>query len=125
MADDTRPPHIMVIVSDEMGVLEYSIECPGITEDCRAWTRCGQEPCAKLVEGDESLESFRLHGTDHLVLGETEPAAFVATDSCLLVTWPRLAYAGEGLGLVYPGRFPVDSERECDCCLGLVLRESR
>lgn len=61
-ASMTQRPHVLVISETEDGERQYAVECPEVTNQCRAWLECRQPGCDK----DELDENDGLgHGVQH------------------------------------------------------------
>lgn len=112
-------PHVLVVFEDEMGVHEFTLECPGVDDRCRAWSECTEDrcpvgddcvqtcadPCA--IHGSE-LDEAEAHGIRHRYLGTAHIGWGVPHDTC----WP--ATSGELVEAAYNirtdwirGRYPV------------------
>ncbi|MFG3710824.1 hypothetical protein [Micromonospora sp. NPDC047730] len=100
MSEARLGPHVLV-VSEVDGKRWHVIECPGVTDACRAWVDCPQRD---EEHNDDALEDDPVaHGVEHRWI---DGDWMVRTDDCLVRTH---MYAGEiaaELNLP-PGRHPV------------------
>lgn len=103
----TRQPHVLVVAEPtEPGVIDptYTIECPGVTDDCRSYEDCLPEQNEIDALGDGDDEAPVAHGVRRRYLNDTWMAA---TDRCYLASdADGVADAADALKLA-PGRYPV------------------
>ncbi|MEU4399760.1 hypothetical protein [Micromonospora orduensis] len=103
----TNPPHVLVVTRPtEPGVIDptYTIECPGVTDDCRSYEDCRPEQAEIDLLDDADDEAPVAHGVRHRHLNDLWMAA---TDQCYLATdADGVADAADELKLA-PGRYPV------------------
>lgn len=72
-----QQPHILTITDTVATERQYSIDCPGVTDDCRTWRRCEQCGPEQL---DELLNNRVLHGVKHI--SDEDGDLFVPTGEC-------------------------------------------
>lgn len=115
-APKVQPPHVLVVTaSDDPDWPKYSIECPGVTNDCRSWEPCGAA-CPRPMtdeQNDRLYEDGESHGVEHQrIQGEW----MVPTERCFVAHFEDLWEPARDLGLP-PGRWPVtftvEDEGEC------------
>lgn len=107
--------HTLVVTRSEedAGYPDYAVECPGLSDGCRAWQVCG--PCSARVATDEAfddelVEEGEAHGVEHQrLMGEW----MVPTQACLVVTHDYLWDAANWITRA-PGRYPVVATFEDD-----------
>jgi hypothetical protein len=105
--------HTLVVTLDDEDSVDYEVECPGISDDCRAWRVC--TPCSSRAAtddqfNDELYDEEEMHGVEHQrLMGEW----MVPTEACLVVThdylWDSASYVTRE-----PGRYPVVATFEDD-----------
>lgn len=96
-----RPePHVLVVTEVD-GKRWYAVECPGVTNDCRAWVSCDQ--FGRQCDDDTLDEDQSAHGVEHHWI---DGDWMVPTDDCLARTHFYLAEVASDLNLP-PGRHPV------------------
>jgi hypothetical protein len=89
--------------------VDYSIECPGVTDACRMWVGCDIPDCPGNTGDDDTLYDVSniAHGKPHKYIDDSW---MVPTDTCYLIAADELPDAAEFLatkdGLV-PGRYAV------------------
>lgn len=91
-------PHTLTITeTTEGGVTErsYTVDCPGVTDHCRALRLCEQPGCdLDDLEHDEA----EAHGQHHIWIDDAD-GWYVPTTNCYLVDHDLLPDATESLGL--------------------------
>lgn len=107
MPEPSTEPHVLVVELDEMDVHEFKIECPGVSDDCRAWLECSENGCTVGVE-DDIDNDVEAHGVRHHYVGGAHIGWGTPTDTC----WP--ATSGEIVEAAYAirtdwirGRYPI------------------
>lgn len=102
--------HVLVITPDSDGpddnepYYSYAVECPGVTDDCRAWKGCEVCPREMTDEQDDDLwDDGEAHGEEHRkIQGEW----MVPTASCFVAGFDELYESARYLDLP-AGRWPV------------------
>lgn len=65
---------------DEPTELDFTVECPGVTDACRMWVECDVAGCGSTnAERDHNIV---LHGTRHQLISSTWS---IPTDTCYLI----------------------------------------
>lgn len=102
----TTAPHVLVITGEE-DHRDYDIECPGVTDDCRAYGGCNC-PESRDQHGDALWDNAEAHGVEHKHIdGEW----MRPTDQCYVSTSDNLPDVCEELAKreqLGPGRHPID-----------------
>jgi hypothetical protein len=101
--------HTLVVAEDpdypgDRDAYLFSVECPGVTDGCRAYVEC--QPCNSDSEISEALwdEPVR-HGAEHVQIEDLGWS--LATDQCFLLDNPDTRdLARPPLG-AFPGRYAV------------------
>jgi hypothetical protein len=116
----TTQPHILIVTGTPTDDdLSYTVECPGVTDACRAWRECTTCPRPLPADAEDALWDDReAHGVEHQHLDATW---MVPTGECFLATAEDMWDAGRALGLP-AGRWPVDFTVEDDIWLHLAVR---
>lgn len=93
--------HILVVIAndDEPEYPDYRVECPGVTESCRAWRECG---CPESAS-DDFWDIAEAHGVEH---ARIDGVWMVRSDRCFVVTADDMHEAAQDLGLP-EGRWPI------------------
>lgn len=110
-------PHVLVVENPEGDMARpwsYRVECPGVTDDCRAWAECRADawPCnadrERVDVYDELCQTdWTAHGVDHQ-WAENRP--WTPTGDSLVVVHPQAWDAADELELPGPGRYAVELE---------------
>lgn len=111
-----RPPHILTIAEVDGG-LRYSIECPGVTNACRAWVDCPK--FGKECDDDLLDEDNVAHGVEHQWI---DGDWMIPTEECLVAVHDHLDDALDTYSPV-PGRYPVDHDFGDGSELYLTIRD--
>lgn len=100
-------PHVLIVDRVEpSGVVRWRIECPGITDACRAWTECTDCTPADQTRLDEG--ATEAHGAHHTPIADLD-AYCVPNGECLLADPAASDEAIHELGITTPGRYDVES----------------
>jgi hypothetical protein len=106
-----QPPHVLVVTEFE-DKLWFKIECPGVTDACRAWAECHDDRCDHDVldkamdDGDDEPE---LHGVRHRYIGDAHVGWGVPTNDCWPSTVGGVYDAAQEIRTDWaPGRYPVE-----------------
>lgn len=104
--------HVLIVTDGPDGPrLRYSIECPGVTDDCRSWTECDECPPRTDESDEKMLDDSEAHGVEHRYL---DSGWCVPTDTCFLTLYSELADSAADAELTIPGRWPVTFDIEDD-----------
>lgn len=94
-------PHVLVVTADpdDPERLDYSVECPGVTDECRMYRDClaGKAERSALDRAADDGEPLVAHGKRHL---KVDGAWMAETDHCY-------AQGHDGLPDTAVDRFPV------------------
>jgi len=110
----TRPPHTLTItetVEDGITEQEYSVECPGVTDNCRLWRECDQDKELSFDLDEEEVWQT-VHGVEHQLIDDRW---MVRTEECFVRDNDRLAEAAGDLELP-AGTYEVDFDSGDDQC---------
>lgn len=104
--------HVLVVEVDaapgEIPEWDFTVECPGATDQCRSWEECGVSSCSAYGGADSLYDNdMREHGQEHQYINDVW---MVRTDRCHLNFDPseaaERAVVRLGLG---SGRYAVTS----------------
>ncbi len=114
--------HALVVAedADNPGDPLYRLECPGVTDDCRAYEDCvadADEVAALDRAADDGDDTPTAHGVEHRHI---DGMWMAATDHCLYATHPLLPDCGEYLTTT-PGRYEVTCHYIGDGDIELLL----
>jgi hypothetical protein len=114
-------PHVLVVFVDEADVHEFAIECPGVTDACRAWLECVEKHCTARQEhaedcradcnrhNDSSEDEPVAHGRRHRYIGGAFVGWGTPSDDCYPVTCGQIVEAAYSIRTDWVrGRYPVE-----------------
>lgn len=111
--------HVLVVhpaPPDDRPHLRYTVECPGTTDDCRAWMECNRRGCPPFAPGSDAEEQaeadaeFTAHGVTH----RWDGAGWLPLSWCWIAHHEALSDAAEYLlgADPAPGRYPIRHETD-------------
>lgn len=124
-------PHLLVVETSDnenWNGYSYRVECPGVTDTCRAWLECLEPGCPPFAPDTEAEEQAQDDGefVNHGDIHEQVCGMWcVATSDCYIATHYDLWDAAADLGVPGPGSYPVRgaSDGEGELTLQLVEQE--
>lgn len=92
-------PHVLVVTvdPDDPELLDYEVECPGVTDECREWRACTVINCTLIGEYKFTVTGRLAHGERHKYINGTW---MTSTSNCYVA-------CHDGLPDAVAGRFPV------------------
>jgi hypothetical protein len=124
-------PHVLIVThtvyppelpgEEEFVETEYALECPGVTDQCRAWLDCVEPGCAerRQVAADRGDDPVVVHGREHRFI---DIGWAMKTDRCLYADSDHLSEVASALGLP-AGRHLVDVDYRGDGEIDLIVLE--
>jgi hypothetical protein len=142
MTEPTTQHHVLVITDEGHGQ-RFAIECPGVSDFCRAWAECFEKGCPVrrdhipasptgpgcpedcTVHGEDNEgDELEAHGQRHQYIYSVGGWCTPTVD-CWLVGYGEIGDAATNLQLAgAPGRYPVRHGLENDEFLTLSLLET-